>query len=142
MTAIVTPRDSALLFRALAFNGAFSLGSGALMALFSTAVSGWIGFPAPLWLAAVGIGLLGFGGFVSWRAVAGRARRVEVWVISLLDLAWVAGTVPLAVLAPGLFSDAGVLVVVGVALVVLLLATLQLAALRRAQRMAVHAAET
>lgn len=138
MSAILTPRDSALLFRTLAFNGAFSLGSGALMALFSGAVSMVIGFPAPLWLAAVGVGLLIFGGLVLWRAVAGRARRIEVWVVSLLDLAWVAGTVPLALLAPGLFNAAGVAVVVTVALVVLLLAALQLSALRRVPRIPAH----
>lgn len=134
MSTILTPRDSALLFLTLAFNGAFSLASGVLMTLFSGSVSKLIGFPAPLWLAVVGAGLLAFGGFVLWRAICKRTKRFEVLVISLLDLAWVVGTVPLALIAPGLFNSAGVAVVMAVALVVLLLAALQLSALRRARR--------
>lgn len=112
---------------ALAANAAFSGAAGALLLAGGAPFAATLG-ALPTWLlAATGVGLLGFAAGVG--LVALRLRVGWVAVISLLDLGWVAGTVPLT-LIPGLLTPAGAAAVLAVAALVGVFAAVQLSGLR------------
>ena len=119
--------SSALLRFALATNLAFSL-TCALTALFySSEVAAALG-AIPSWIIlGVGLGLLVFSagiGLTLWRLRISRAL-----LISVLDLLWPVATLPL-LLAPGLLTPLGAMIIVGIAAIVALMAVLQLAGVR------------
>ncbi|PWJ20276.1 SRPBCC family protein [Jannaschia seohaensis] len=121
-------RSSRLLRLALAFNLAFSTLCGLSVLVLGPAAVGAALGPFPGWfMAGLGIGLLGFAaliGFALWRLRVGLAL-----LISGLDVLWVIGTLPMAIV-PGFLTSQGQLVVAGVAAVVGLACILQLAGIR------------
>ncbi len=126
-----TTNDSRLLFIALTANGVFSTLSGLTMLLFSGALANLIGLSEPRILLGLGVGLLLFGGSLLLHRYRNSVRKSEAYIISLMDLFWVIGSIVLVVVAPSIFSSAGIVVVLAVAAVVLTFFEMQALALWR-----------
>lgn len=123
----MTERASGVLKWVLGFNLALSVASGLTATLASGWVSTLIGF-GPAWLIlGVGLGLLLFAAGIAWTLL--RLRIGQALIISVLDLLWVVGTLPL-LLVPGLLTDTGAALVVSLAVLVGSLGVLQSAAIR------------
>lgn len=124
------PQSNLTILRAaLAANGLFSAASG-IVAIVATGLVAHALGDWPNWLIlAVGIGLLGFASAIF--LTVWQIRFGAVLLISILDILWVTGTVPL-LLIPDLLSPTGKLVMTSIGLVVALFAALQLYFLRRA----------
>ena len=129
METNVTYEQSRLLFRTLTANGLFSTVSGLVMLVFSSPVAAYLGLPDARWLFWLGIVLIGFGGAVLFHGYRKRVRRAEAIAISALDLGWVLGSALILLLAPGLFTTAGIVAVLVVAAIVLTFFELQVYAL-------------
>jgi len=123
----MSPPQGQLLRYALRANAVFSALTGTLLLLAAAPVALHLGRLPPWSLAVIGAGLLGFSAIV-W-LTASRPRPARALGIAVLDLAWVAGTIPLA-LATELFTPAGKTTVLVVAAVVGLLAAAQLLGIR------------
>lgn len=120
-----------LLRLALTANVAFSTATGLVMLLRGPTVAEALGdLPAPL-VTALGGCLFVFAAGVA--LVATRPRPARALLVSLLDLGWVVGTVPL-VFVPGLLTPLGTACVLVVAGCVGGLAVAQLGGLRRMLR--------
>lgn len=135
MSTILTASQSNLLFRALLANAVFSSVSGAVMLLMAGEIAALTGLTKPAWLAIIGIGLIGFGASLFLHVRRQRIRRVEALAISVMDLAWVIGSVALVVLAPGLLNTLGITVVLVIAAIVLCFFELQALALWKTRAM-------
>lgn len=120
-----------LLSHALRANAVFSALSGTVLLIGAAPLAPHLGRLPPWSLAVIGAGLLAFAAVV-WLTAA-RPRPARALGVSVLDLAWVAGTVPLA-LATELFTPAGSTTVLVVAAVVGLLAAAQLLGIRELLR--------
>lgn len=108
---------------ALAANLVFSTLCGAALALAGGSVAQMMG-SLPGWLMTVlGTGLLGFAASIAF--VLLRLRIGWALIISVLDLAWMAATLPLVAI-PGLLTNDGSRIVLLVAGIVGVLAVLQL----------------
>lgn len=134
MSHEITGSQSRMLLRALMANGLFSSVSGLVLLLFASAVAGRIGLSEPTWLTGTGLVLLLFGARLIQIGRSGRVSRAEAIAISVMDLAWVVGTVALALAVPGLFNTAGVAAVITIALVVLIFFDFQAYALWKSRR--------
>lgn len=119
MSGNITGTQSRLLFGAMLANGVFSAVSGLIMLLFSGPIASRIGLAEPAWLIGTGVVLLLFGARLIRLGRSGSVQRSEAIAISAMDLAWVVGTVALALAVPGLFNVTGVWVVIAIAAVVL-----------------------
>ena len=104
----------------LAGNAGFSVLSGLVFALGSSAV-------------ASAIGLLGFAASIGWLASRPTIFLPVAMTIVWCDLAWVAGTIP--VVMAGVLSGTGNIAAVAVAAVVLSFALLQYLGIRRVRRL-------
>ena len=117
----------------LAGNAGFSVLSGLVFALGSSAVASAIRL-TPSWiLRVVGIGLLGFAASIGWLASRPTIFLPVAMTIVWCDLAWVAGTIP--VVMAGVLSGTGNIAAVAVAAVVLSFALLQYLGIRRVRRL-------
>lgn len=123
------PGSSRFLRLALGFNLVFSTLCGlAILIVGPTATGAALG-PFPGWfMAALGVGLLGFAALIG--GVLWRLRIAMALLISAMDVLWVISTLPLVVL-PGFLSGTGQAVVAGVAVIVALACILQLAGVKR-----------
>ena len=105
-------------------NVVFSLITGTALAAGAAAWHGHLGDVAPVVLAGVGLGLVGFGGVVAllgWRnATPGLGRT-----LGALDAGWVVGSAALLTATGDRFTDGGTVAVVGTSAVVALLAVLE-----------------
>jgi len=120
-------RSFRLLKWTLGLNFALSFATG-LTATFAGAVVSGITGLGPTWLiTAVGFGLLVFATGIAYTLV--RLRIGQALIISVLDLLWVVGTVPLT-LIPGLLSATGVTLVILLAVIVGGFGVFQLVAIR------------
>lgn len=123
------PDASLLLRRALKINGCFSTLSGiAILSAHHNLVS-LLGLPERANLYGLGAALLLFAASLFWIASRDTIRLAIASVIILLDLAWVAGSVP--VMLSGWLSTPGIWIVGVVADIVLFLAALQFYGLLR-----------
>lgn len=105
-------------------NAASCLGFGALFAVFSGPVAGFLGDP-PVWLVTVlGAVLIVNGVHLLWAARRG-PRRVELLYFALGDAGWVAGTTVLIASGTWITTGAGIAAAVAVAAVVGAFAVLQ-----------------
>ena len=104
----------------LAGNAGFSVLSGLVFALGSSAV-------------ASAIGLLGFAASIGWLASRPTIFLPVAMTIVWCELAWVAGTIP--VVMAGVLSGTGNIAAVAVAAVVLSFALLQYLGIRRVRRL-------
>jgi len=123
-----TDRDR-LLRWSLRGNAAFSALCGAAFLLAARPLAETAGVPDPRLLTALGANLLGFAALLVFVAARREIPLAAPPVVVWLDLAWVAGTVPL-VLADVL-TGAGRVAAVAVADVVLVFAALQYLGIRR-----------
>ena len=104
----------------LAGNAGFSVLSGLVFALGSSAV-------------ASAIGLLGFAASIGWLASRPTIFLPVAMTIVWCELAWVAGTIPVVI--AGALSGTGNIAAVAVAAVVLSFALLQYLGIRRVRRL-------
>ncbi len=129
MTATTASID-AILRRVLQANAAFSLASGLALVLAAGPLAGFSGIE-PIVLRAVGIGLLPWAAFVFHTSRRAALRRREVLVVIAGDLAWVAGTIILALAAFSAFTVAGLITLLVLGAIVADLAAAQIIGLRR-----------
>jgi hypothetical protein len=129
-----------LLRRAMLADAVASGTGGLLLTLLPGPLSTLIGFAEPVYLFAVGIGLIGY---AVWLLFSGRRSEINLWAgrtVILLNVVWVAGSAVLLLTAPGLFNSLGQWLVGLVALAVADFALVQYIGLRRAGRSLVAAA--
>jgi hypothetical protein len=123
-----------LLRRAMQADAAMSGASGTLLTLLPGPLSVLIGFERPVYLLAVGVGLIGY---AAWLLFSTRRPDVNIWAgraVIFLNLLWVAASAVLLLAEPGLFNGPGQWLVGLVALAVADLALVQYIGLRRASR--------
>ena len=125
----ISRTDSSLLFRVLLANALFSGISGLILLFAAGAVSRLIGFENPQLLMALGAGLLVFSFLLARHVRRQRIGRTEAIAISIMDLGWVLASAGLLLLYPDLFSPAGVVAIIAVAVIVLVFFELQALAL-------------
>ena len=121
-----------LLRRALQGNALFSVISGALILAINRTLVEFLGLPSSVSLAPLGIGLLGYAGWLSWNARREKIKIVDAWIAVALDMVWVVGSY--ALLFAVRFSSSGRWVVALVAEAVLVFAVMQWLGLRRVGR--------
>jgi ribosome-associated toxin RatA of RatAB toxin-antitoxin module len=125
---------SRLLSRTLLANGVFSLASGLALALAPASVAAMLGISGTAPLVALAPGLLLFGASLLPLARSAAEHPGRALVATVLDVAWVVGSVVLLVGWSPHFGPPGRLVIGGVAAVVATFALLQLAGLRNLNR--------
>jgi hypothetical protein len=121
-----------LLRRALQGNALFSMISGALILAINRPLVEFLGLPSNASLTPLGIGLLGYAGWLLWNAKREKIRIVDAWIAVILDMVWVVGSY--ALLFAVKFSGGGKWAVVLVAELVFLFAVMQWLGLRRVSR--------
>ena len=121
-----------LLRKALQGNAMFSGISGVLILAVNPILVGFLGLPSSVSLAPLGIGLLGYAGWLLWNARRAEIKIVDAWIAVALDLVWVVGSYTL--LFAMRFSNGGKWVVALVAELVFLFAVMQWLGLRRVGR--------
>ena len=126
---------STFLRRVLALDAVLSAVMGVVMMLAVTPLSSLLGLPASL-LTWSGLSLLPFAAFAGWLATRELLPRAGVWVVVVCNAFWAVDSIVMLVsgwLDPTFLGKA---FVVFQALVVALLAELQLFGLRRSRRLA------
>lgn len=118
-----------LLRSALRANAVFSALSGLGFLLFATSLSDAAGIGDPRVLQGLGPGLLAFAAALVWLSFRDVVSPAAARTVVGMDLAWVVGTVPVVLL--DVLSHTGAIAAVIVADVVLVLALLQTAGIRR-----------
>jgi len=121
-----------LLRTALQGNALFSMISGALVLATNRTLVEFLGLPSSASLTPLGIGLLGYAGWLLWNARREKIKIVHAWIAVILDMVWVVGSY--AVLFALRFSSGGKWAVGLVAELVLLFAVMQWLGLRRVGR--------
>jgi hypothetical protein len=132
-----------LLRRTLWANAAFSVISGAALAIFairfaaaaSTARPALLGLELPILFELLGVGVIAFGVLCGWAARQPTLSRGLARTILVADIAWVLGSAVVLAL-PASWTTAGIAGIVVLALVVADLAVLEYLGLRRLNRTA------
>lgn len=107
VTQTSSPTLGQRIFRINAF---FSGLSGLALTVAASPISSFIGVPAPLVLAAVGIGLMAFAAVLYWLG-SRPVSRTTLITIGVLDMIWVAGSAMLLLGGWVPFTTAGMWVV-------------------------------
>lgn len=110
-------------------NAAFSTLSGISFTVAAGPVATFIGLEHAWIVRAIGIGLLGFAGYIGFLATRREIDPRAALAIILGDLSWVLATIPIVLL--GVLSTNGVWAALAIAEIVLLFAGLQYWGLRR-----------
>jgi hypothetical protein len=92
----------------------------------------FLGLPSNASLTALGIGLLGYAGWLLWNARREKIKIVDAWIAVILDMVWVLGSYGLLFAVK--FSSGGKWAVVLVAELVFLFGLIQWMGLRRIGR--------
>ena len=121
-----------LLRKALQGNAIFSGISGVLILAANPILVEFLGLSSSVSLAPLGIGLLGYAGWLLWNARREKIKIVDAWIAVALDMVWVVGSY--ALLFAVRFSIGGKWVVGLVAELVFLFALMQWFGLRRVGR--------
>ena len=121
-----------LLRRALQGNALFSVISGVVILATNRALVEFLGLPSNASLTAMGIGLLGYAGWLQWNARREKIKIVDAWIAVILDMVWVMGSY--ALLFEVRFSSSGKWAVALVAEMVFLFGVAQWIGLRRIGR--------
>ena len=121
-----------LLRRALQGNALFSVISGVVILAANRSLVEFLGLPSNASLTALGIGLLGYAGWLLWNARREKIKIVDAWIAVILDMVWVMGSY--ALLFAVKFSSSGKWAVVLVAELVFLFGVMQWLGLRRIGR--------
>ena len=127
---------SAFLRLALRSNAAFSLSSGLVLAAAAGPAAAFLGVSSPLAVAAVGVGLVVFAADLLRNAARPVVSLGAARLAIAGDLAWVAATALVLVVAPETFGAAGRWTAIAVADVVFAFALAQAWGVRRAARAA------
>ena len=101
------PAPERLVRRTLAVNAALSALTGVVLLVDAVPLADLLGLEEPLALRIVGAGLLPFAAAAAWASRHAPLARGAVVAISVLDAAWVLGTLGLAALAPTTFNTLG-----------------------------------
>jgi len=117
-----------LLRNSLRGNAAFSTLSGLTFAVGASTLAPPIGLADPRILMSIGVGLLGFAGYLAFVASRPELPVPTALQIVWADLAWVLITIPLALTV---LNFTGILATLAIADVVLLFAILQYVGVRR-----------
>ncbi len=125
----VLPDRQRWLRNSLLGNAVFSTISGLVFTLAAASVANFIGLEMSLAIRFVGVGLLGFAGFVAFVATRSEIDLRAAISIVIGDLTWVVGTVPLVM--ADLLSANGVIAAIAIADIVLVFAGLQYYGVRR-----------
>lgn len=118
-----------LLRRALQGNALFSAVSGLVMLAMSRAVVEFLGLPDNVSLRVLGVGLLGYAGWLLWNGRRKIIKIVDARIAVVLDMVWVMGSYALLFVVR--FSAGGKWAVALVAEIVFLIGLLQWLGLRR-----------
>ena len=118
-----------LLRGALQGNALFSAISGVMIIAVNKTLVEFLGLPGNASLTAMGVGLLGYAGWLFWNARRERIKVFEAWIAVILDMVWVAGSY--ALLFAVRFSSGGKWLVVFVAELVFVFGVMQWLGLRR-----------
>jgi hypothetical protein len=122
---------SALLRTSLNTNAAFSAISGTVLLVGAVPVASMIGLPT-WFVAGVGVSLIAFAGIV--RIIAGnplpRGGRAGVRMVITADVTWVVIAAIVVIGFPGVMTQAGVISVAAISIIVADLAVLQAIGLR------------
>lgn len=118
--------SSKILYIALRANAVFSLINGLILTLFPFQVALWIGYSSPLLYQIIGVGLVLFGLHLIFLSCKKNMPKLEVYLVSFGDFAWVLATAVLLLLKANLFSQSGIYILTGIGLVVLIFGLLQL----------------
>lgn len=129
MTKQITNNDSKLLIGALGANGFFSALSGIAMVLVPASIAQFLGLSQSGPIFDLGIMLILFGATLLYYYFRKSVRKLDAIVVSILDLAWVLGSVAMVLAAGDLFSAAGITAIFVVGIVVLTFFDLQVYAL-------------
>ena len=121
-----------LLRRALQGNALFSVISGVVILATNRTLVEFLGLPSDASLTALGIGLLGYAGWLLWNARREKIKIFDAWIAVILDMVWVMGSY--ALLFEVKFSNGGKWAVVLVAELVFLFGVMQWVGLRRIGR--------
>lgn len=121
-----------LLRRALQGNALFSAISGVVILAMNRTLVDFLGLPGNASLIALGIGLLGYAGWLLRNARREKIKIVDAWIAVILDMVWVVGSY--ALLLAVRFSSGGKWAVVLVAELVFLFGVMQWLGLRRIGR--------
>jgi hypothetical protein len=81
-----------LLRRALQGNALFSVISGMVILAMNRTLVEFLGLPSNSSLTALGIGLLGYAGWLLWNARREKIKIVDAWIAVVLDMVWVVGS--------------------------------------------------
>ncbi|MGI9204255.1 MAG: hypothetical protein ACR2Q3_09605 [Woeseiaceae bacterium] len=136
MANVITSDDAKLLFNALGANGVFSGVSGLIMVFASDAIAEFLGLSQSRLIFELGMMLIAFGAILVFYYRRKRIHIASAIVITMLDLGWVIGSAVLVVAMPELFSTAGIVAVIAVAVIVLTLFDLQAYAIWRTRQSA------
>ena len=120
-----------LLTLAVRANGIFSEASGLFLLLASGAVAEMLGINAPWIVAAMGLGLIIFGGFLIYASLRELVNETLGIIVVVLDLAWVAGSILLLLGNLLDMTTAGKWFIAIIADIVLLFAIVQAIGVRR-----------
>jgi hypothetical protein len=112
-------------------NAVFSTVTGLIFALGAAPMASFLGLEQSILVRVVGLGLLGFAGFIVFVATRPEIDSRAAVSIVIGDLCWVVGTVPLAMM--DVLSDNGLIAAIAIADIVLLFAGLQYYGVRRAR---------
>lgn len=121
-----------LLRMALQGNALFSAVSGVVVLAMNRTLVEFLGLPSSASLTSVGIGLLGYAGWLLWNARREKIKIGDAWIAVVLDMVWVLGSC--ALLFAVRFSSGGKWAVALVAEVVFLFGVMQWLGLRRIGR--------
>jgi len=112
-------------------NAVFSTLSGLTFMVDSQFVANLVGIGAPILYQILGVGLLGFAGYVIWTASRKPINTYDALQISIGDFLWVLATFVVIALAFGSLNSGGIVAMLVVAGIVLAFALLQLKGLRQ-----------
>jgi hypothetical protein len=121
-----------LLRRALQGNALFSVISGVVILATNRTLVKFLGLPSDASLTALGIGLLGYAGWLLLNARREKIKMLNAWIAVILDMVWVMGSY--ALLFEVEFSSGGKWAVLLVAELVFLFGVMQWVGLRRIGR--------
>ena len=110
---------------ALTANAVFSGLSGVMMILFGERLNSILGVEISWLLLSIGIGLIGFSGYLFFVKSQKVVPATTAWAIVAADIMWVAGSLVVLVNPPSNMEPTGKTLVAGAALIVAIFAALQ-----------------
>jgi len=121
--------NQGLLRKALLGNATFSILSAAIITFYKNSLTGWLGISKDFDLLFLAIGLAIFAAWLLMNAGRKQIKVVEARIAVVMDIVWVALSIPVVIFAP--LSSQGKWIVAVVAEIVLTFALFQWIGIRR-----------